>query len=120
MKTIYKAPMKRLVVSKLDVKDGAIKLLEFDTPVIKKDLLFYRNRLNAYISFDYGTRLPNQMEAMDYVKDWIQTHERFDSPYPTCPFVDEEDFEVHNTVDNHNFRALKTYYKNLRKAEKKK
>ena len=36
MKKIYKGPMRRLIVSNLEVIDKNVKILEYETPIVQK------------------------------------------------------------------------------------
>ena len=121
MKKIYKGPMRRLIVSNLEVIDKNVKILEYETPIVQKDLMFYINRFGAFISFEHNTRLPDFGEATDYIKDEIiRRGDNPTPPYPTCPFVDEGDIEFSHEIDNSVFKVLKKYYRNLEKENKKK
>ena len=120
MKSIYKGPMRKLVVSKLEVTDGAVRLLEYDTPIIKRDLTFYKGLFNSLISFEYGTRLPDQEEAIDFVKNAVAGRESTEGPYPVCPFVNDEEVKYSHDICDHNFKVLKKFYRNMRREEKKK
>lgn len=121
MKKLYKAPMRKLTVSHLEISDGAIQKLEFQDPIIRKDLLFYRNLFGAYISFEYDTRLPDYGEATDYIRDSLSRRETPDvPPYPSCSFVKDDDFTYSHEVDDHVFKTLKKYYRGLRKENERK
>ena len=41
MKNIFKGPVRKVVVSKLEVKNGIHRLADYETPIIKEDILFY-------------------------------------------------------------------------------
>ncbi len=120
MKKIYKGKMRRLIVSNIDVTDKAITLLEYDTPVVEKDLLFYYSRLGALISFDYDTRLPDFAEASDYIKDTI-AHMGYITtpPFPSCPYVDEGDVKFFHEIGDRDFKSLKKRFREIHKKRSK-
>ena len=120
MKNIYKGPLRKLVVSHLEIQDGVIQRMEYETPIVRKDLTFYRGLMNTYISFDFGTRLPDKTEALDFVVDTSTRRKITEAPFPECLFVDEREIEYSHPICDDNFKVLKKYYRQLRKEEKKK
>ena len=118
MKNIYKAPLRSLVITQLDIQDGAVKLVEFDTPIVRKDVPFYRGVMNNYISFEHGTELLDEGEALTIVQNEVL--QRPKKPYPTCMFVVMNEMKYSHSVDSRNFRALKKFYKQVRKEEEQK
>ncbi len=119
MKSIYKAPLRRLTVKNLEINEGAIKNIEYDNPIIRKDLIFYRNWAGAYISFEHETRLPDYTEATDYIRDTLERRPEVKEPYPTCPYVSDEEFEYSHEISKETFKTLKKYYKKLNKEKKR-
>ena len=118
MKQIYKAPLRKLTVKNLEINDGVIKKIDYDSPIIRKDLLFYKNRMGAFISFEHETRLPDIEEAKDYVQNALGQSTGSNNKYPSCPYVNEEEFEYSHEISKESFKAVKKYYKSLRKKEK--
>ena len=119
MKQIYKAPMRQIRIKYLEINDGAIKNINYETPIIRKDLLFYKSWAGAYISFEHETRLPDFYEARDYVEDILVKRDENLTDYPTCPYVSEEEYEYSHEISKETFKALKKYYKSLRKEKKR-
>ena len=119
MKNIYKGNMRNLVIKNLEINDGKVRVLEYDKPIVKKDLLFYVGFMGSYISFDYGTRLPDEYEALDYIKSVIEGREDQSAPYPECVFVNNEDIHFSHEICNENFRSVKKFYKKLLREESK-
>ena len=121
MKNIYKGDIKTISISKLEINNGKISTLEYETPVIKKDGLFYIGALGAMISFDYETRLPDEVEAKAYVVESIeQRKEPEKKPYPGCFFINSSTLEYYSSLSNHQFKLMKKQYKELNKSLKKK
>lgn len=120
MRNIYKGPMRGLVVSKLELNNGVIKTLEYETPVIKKDLLFYRGRLNSFISFDYETIMPDQLEALDFIKNIAIQHNITEGPYPFCNYVNPGEIKFSHQVTKEEFKAIKKQYRQKRKIKRMK
>ena len=119
MKKIYKAPMRTIYITNLEINAGNIKVLEFDTPIVRKDLMFYINRFGNFISFEHGTRLPDFHEAYDFVTAAALRREDSTPPYPSCSFIKDGEYEFSHEIDDRNFRALKKYYNDLRKEEER-
>lgn len=115
MKNIFKGPVRKVVVSKLELKNGLHKLADYDTPIIKEDLLFYRGIGDSYISFDYGTIIPDQHEAIDFIEDTITSQNVTEEPFPSCFFVNNSEIELSHQLSNKEFKTLKKEFKQRRK-----
>ena len=120
MRRIYKGDMHNLIIKKLDINAGNVKILEYEKPIVRKDLQFYRGRMGNYISFEHNTRLPDEIEALEYLVDVMSRRENKEAPYPTCAFVNESEIELSHEISDSSFKALRKYYKQLRKEEQKK
>lgn len=118
MKRIYKANMRNLVVKDLEINADGVKILEYEKPVVKRELTFYVGFMGSYISFEYGTRLPDEYEAMDYVKESLNNRQDKTPPYPECTFVDESEMTFSHEICDKNFKVLKKYYRRMRKEER--
>ena len=116
-KNIYTGPLRSLCVSKLEINDGTIELLEYNTPVVK-EILFYRGHMNSFISFDFETIMPDKLEAMDFVKRMALENNMTEGPYPGCAFVNPNEITYSHEVDRKEFKQLKKQYKLKRKASK--
>ena len=120
MKKIYKGPLRSVVVSKIEVCDGAVHLLEYETPIVKKDLQFYDGIFNTYISFEYGTRILDEADAMGYVCDAIKRRGNYEPPYPVYNFVNSDEIVYDQSLTNEQFKSLKRTYKAMNSDKKKK
>lgn len=116
MKNIYKGPLRTIRISHLEVSDGAIKTLKYNTPVLK-DILFYHGLFNSFISFDYETIMPDKNEALDFVKRIITEGNITHEPYPTCSFVNPTEIQLSHTVSKKDFKELKKEYKKQRRIK---
>lgn len=119
MKKIYKGNIRKLVVKELEINGDKVKILKYDKPVIKKDLMFYTGIVGSYISFEHGTRLADEFEALDYVKDAIEKRENKEAPYPEMIFANNDDIKFSHEICNSNFRAVKKFYRDLRREERR-
>lgn len=116
MKNIYKGPMRTLRISHLEINNGAIRTLQYNTPVVK-ELLFYRGLFNSFISFDYETIMPDKNEAADFVKRIIIEGNWTKAPYPTCSFVNPGEVKFSHTISNKEFKQLKKEYRKQRRIK---
>lgn len=119
MKSIYYGTMKNYVIKELQITENGVKIAKYETPIVKRQIPFYKGFMGNYISLEHGTRLPDEYEAMDYLKDAMNKRENKEAPYPTCTFVNEEDIKFSHEVCDENFKAIKKYYSNLRKEERR-
>ena len=119
-KNIYKGPVRKIVVSKLEINDGMLQLAEYETPVVKKDALFYRGLFNEFISFDCNTILPDKEEAIDHVKELIELLQARKAPFPSCDFVNESEIKFSHQVSKQEFKTLKKEYKEIRRMKRQK
>ena len=113
MKNIYQGPLRNLTIKEFSLREGNVKVLKYDTAIVKKDLLFYRGLANSFISFDYGTRLLDETEALDVLCTEIATKENpNEGPYPSCLFANPNEIHYKEKVSKQEFKELK---KTLRK-----
>ena len=97
MKKIFKGNIRRFDIKKIDFNGNKIKILEYETPIVKKDSLFYVNMVGNIISFDYDTKLANVEEARDVSISMIKS-------------LDQE--LVHSeSLNRHDFKVLKKEFK---------
>lgn len=124
MRKIYTGTMHNLIIKDLEINEDKAKILKYEKPVVRRDLHFYRGMMGNFISFEYGTRLPDEIEAKEYLEDVMSRRESKEAPYPDCSFVNEGDIVFAHEVSDAKFKAIKKQYKQLRKeadrARKKK
>lgn len=118
MRNIYKGPLRNLYISKLDIHDGAIVSLEYANPIVKKDLLFYKNILGSYISFEHGTVLPDWYEAKDFVLHQLYCRDYNIDDHIACSYINEKEISYSHTVSDEEFKCLKKKFREMRKKKK--
>ena len=119
MKNIYKNDVHKIVVKELTINKDGIKILDYEKPVIRRDMQFYKGIMNTFISFEHDTRLPDENEALDFIVESLKARKDKTAPYPECVFVDYDNMQYSHQICNENFRAAKKYYKQMRKAKKR-
>lgn len=117
MKKIYTGTMRNLIIKDLEINEGKAKVLKYEKPVVRKGLHFYKGMMGNFISFEYGTRLPDEIEAKEYLEDVMTRRTSKEPPYLDCSFVNEGEIEFSHEVSDSNFRAIKKYYKKIRREE---
>ena len=115
MKNIYKGNLRNLSIKSLEVNNGRVSKIDFQSAVIKEDILFYRGILGAYISFDYNTRLPDYGEAREYVTQWVNGLADPSSERPHCIYTDIDEITFDRTVSKEEFKQMKKTYQQKRK-----
>ena len=119
MKKIYTGNMRNFIIKDLEINEDKVRILEYEKPIVRKGLHFYRGFMGSFISLEYGTRLPDEIETKEYLEDIMRRRENKEAPYPDCSFVNDEDIEFSHEVCDSNFKAIKKYYKTLRREEYK-
>lgn len=108
-KKIYTGDIKRYNIKKLGIDKNAEKILEANQAIVKKDALFYYNKLGILISFDYRTRLPDFNEAEElsiYEAKNSFTH----SADPGFIYCDEKSIKYDKSISTAEFKVLKKTY----------
>ena len=119
MKRIYTGNMRNFIIKDLEINEDKVKVLRYEKPIVKKGLHFYRGIMGNFISLEYGTRLPNEIETKEWIEDIMTRRENKEAPYPDCAFVNESDISFSHEVCDSNFKAIKKYYRQLRREEYK-
>ena len=112
MKDIYKGNVMGFKVKNFQMDGNNISLLEYETPILHKDLYFYKNYFGVLISFDYDTKLPTFEEAFDYSSEVIRNYKKI--PVIPMHFVNENDLVHDRIITNKEFKELKKSYKTKR------
>jgi hypothetical protein len=108
MKYIYQGPLRKLNIKNFEIKDGNVKILEYEKPIIRKDMLFYKGFANAFISFEYATRLLDEAEALDILYTELSARNNpNEGPYPSCIFSNPNEITYKEQVTNQEFKQLK-------------
>ncbi len=110
MKEIFKGNIRRFDIKKIDFNGSKIKILEYETPIVKKDALFYVNMVGNIISFDYDTKLANIEEARDISTSMIKSPDQ-DLAKVGCIFFNENELEYSESLNRHDFKVLKKEFK---------
>lgn len=117
MKRIYKGVLRDCSISHLEIRDGNISKFEFQTPVIKEDILFYEGLFGVRVSFDFMTRLPDYAEATDYIKDWTIHSKNPLQSKSHCVYADPTEMKYDRTISREEFKQLKKRYQEARKRK---
>jgi hypothetical protein len=114
MKAIYKGPIRRYTVSKIKVTENGVECVKTETPIIKKDALFYKGICGKVISFDHSTTLPTYEEAESYAHRQVNyNHEILG--LASCLYVNENEVKYYKEVSNKEFKEMKKKMKIKRK-----
>ena len=114
MKKLYTGEVKKMTVKKLDIFPGTDNKLAFNSVVVKKDALFYINRLGVPISVDHDTKLLTQGEAEYYLREFAKKFPR-SAESASCIYA-EPPFTLAKEVTNEEFKQLKKEKKEERKV----
>ena len=107
---IFKGNIRRFDIKKIDFNGSKIKILEYETPIVKKDALFYVNMVGNIISFDYDTKLANVEEARDVSISMIKSLDQ-DLAKVGCIFFNENELVHSESLNRHDFKVLKKEFK---------
>ncbi len=102
---LYKAPIKRSYVAKLEINEG-IRTFDIESTTLKKDGLFYEGLFKKLISIDYGTYLPTEEEAISYCRRSANgIIDNIDEA--TCIYADYGKVRKDRVVSEEEFKQLK-------------
>lgn len=110
MRKFFKGNIRRFDIKKIDFNGSKIKILEYETPIVKKDALFYVNMVGNIISFDYDTKLANIEEARDVSISMIKSLDQ-DLAKVGCIFFNENELVHSESLNRHDFKVLKKEFK---------
>ena len=113
MKKLYTGEVKKMTVKKLDIFPETDNKLAFNSVVVKKDALFYINRLGVPISIDHDTKLLTRCEAEYYLRDFVKRFPR-SADKISCVYA-EPPFSFVRELSDEEFRKLKKEKKEERK-----
>ena len=106
MKKIYCGNIHRLKIYSVD---EVAKTTGFESVILVKDALFYRNRLGKLISFDYDTVLPTLYEAqINLINSFNKSNSNKDL---YCVYANESEILPSEFITNKELKMLKKEYK---------
>lgn len=108
---IYRNDVRNLIVQDFDITPNGIKILKTRSVVINENAPFYSGLGHSKISFDYGTVLCSENEALDYLSAILA--ERPSSSIRTCLYTTDE--FIPEKVSRQEFKQLRKTYKEIRK-----
>ena len=107
MKQLYKGPIHILEIHTIN---PIIKSTAFESYVIQKDSLFYRNRMGKYINFEHDTVLPDKYEAEANLLE-IARLQKMTPIESHCIYADDSEIKPFKEITNQEFKVLKKAFK---------
>ena len=113
---IYTGQIRNMYVKNVEINGSNVRVVT-DSIVLKKKAPFYPNFVGRQISFEYGTFLPTQNEAIAYIEESVKRHpESADSV--TCMYACYDSLTPQD-LSKSEFKLLKKTWKDIRRLKKK-
>jgi hypothetical protein len=106
MTVIYKGIIRRYTVNQIEITENGVKCVKTETPIIRKDALFYRGICGKKISFDYDTPLPTYEEAESYAQQQVNHNQEY-LGLANCLFVNDNEVRYYKEVSHKEFKEMK-------------
>ena len=116
-KKLYTGEIRKLSLKKLEPKPEALLNLAYESTVVNKDALFYKNILGVVISVDYNTKLATRDEAEYYLRNSFKVNPGL-AHLDSCLYQ-ESDVKFSHEVTKGELKQLIKTKKAERKLEKK-
>ncbi len=108
---IYRGEIRNLIVQDFDLTPTGAKIVKTRNVVLKTDAPFYAGFGHSKISFDYGTVLCTENEAMDYLEHMLSVNPA--TSVRTCIYTADQ--FTSEEISRKDFKQLKKTYKKIRK-----
>lgn len=108
---IYRNDIRNLIVQDFDITPNGVKIVKTRSVVVKDNAPFYSGLGYSKISFDYGTVLCSEIEALDYLSAVLT--DKPSSSIRTCLYTTEQ--FVSEEISRQEFKQLKKTYRKIRK-----
>ena len=107
MKQIYKGPIHKLRIHSVN---PIIKTTAFESTIIVKDSLFYKNRIGKFINLEYNTVLPTAIEAETNLLEISRIHQ-MNAIDAHCIYANNLEIKPYKQITKQEFKTLKKTYK---------
>ena len=108
---IYRNDIRNLIVQDFDITPNGVKIVKTRSVVVKDNAPFYSGLGHSKISFDYGTVLCSENEALDYLSAILT--DKPSSSIRTCLYTTDQ--FVSEEISRQEFKQLKKTYREIRK-----
>ena len=116
MKRLFTGNIRSFSITNLQLDGENVKKLEYATPIVQKDALFYKNMFDVMISLDHDNKLPDFAEAYDVILHIAKKHPDMIKKLE-CLYTDNDEFKFYGKIPNREFKTLKKAFRNKQKAD---
>ena len=109
MKRLFTGNIRSFSITNLQLDGENVKKLEYVTPIVQKDALFYKNMFDVMISLDHDNTYDVILQIAKKHPDMINKLD--------CLYTDDDEFKFYGKIPNREFKTLKKAFRNKQKAD---